>query len=326
MFNGLVLRSVISSAISLLLISFSSIASDAFILSGQIKASDNQTFYAPKTDSWRVQVQWLLPEGDVAKKGDLVVVFDSGSIQSQIEQEEVSLIAAQEELHRIESSNKQSLLEASFDEKKAALLLEKSRIDASITIEYLSQYDFEKNQLQFEKALVANAKAIENLKQTKVANLVGITKQKLAINKMQEKLKYNRHKLKQMSVYAERSGPVLYGSHPWNGEKVFVGMTAQPSWKIAEIPSMNGLYIETWVHEIDYKNLSLNNRAKLILDAFPEASLTAKLTEISTQPEERKEWGKGVYYRGIFQFESLSKLTLLPGMSVQLEFEGTKNE
>jgi len=326
MFNGLVLRSVISSAISLLLISFSSIASDAFILSGQIKASDNQTFYAPKTDSWRVQVQWLLPEGDVAKKGDLVVVFDSGSIQSQIEQEEVSLIAAQEELHRIESSNKQSLLEASFDEKKAALLLEKSRIDASITIEYLSQYDFEKNQLQFEKALVANAKAIENLKQTKVANLVGITKQKLAINKMQEKLKYNRHKLKQMSVYAERSGPVLYGSHPWNGEKVFVGMTAQPSWKIAEIPSMNGLYIETWVHEIDYKNLSLNNRAKLILDAFPEASLTAKLTEISTQPEERKEWGKGVYYRGIFQFEALSKLTLLPGMSVQLEFEGTNNE
>lgn len=326
MFNGLVLSSVISSTISLLLLSFSSIANDAFILSGQIKASDNQTFYAPKTDSWRVQVQWLLPEGDIAKKGDLVVVFDSGSIQSQIEQEEVSLIGAQEELHRIESSNKQTLLEATFGQKKAELLLEKSRIDASITIEYLSQYDFEKNQLAFEKALVENAKAKENLKQTKVANLVGLTKQKLSINKMQEQLKYKRHKLKQMSVYAERSGPILYGSHPWNGEKVFVGMTAQPSWKIAEIPSMNGLYIETWVHEIDYKNLSLNQNAKLILDAFPEASLTAKLTDISTQPEERKEWGKGVYYRSIFEFEALSKLTLLPGMSVQLEFEGTNNE
>ncbi len=326
MFNGLVRCSVINSAISLLLLSFSSVANDAFILSGEIKASDNQTFYAPKTDSWRVQVQWLLPEGDIAKKGDLVVVFDSGSIQSQIEQEEVGLISAQEELHRIESSNKQTLLEATFGQKKAELLLEKSRIDASITIEYLSQYDYEKNQLAFEKALVANAKAKENLKQTKVANLVGLTKQKLSINKMQEKLKYNRHKLKQMSVYAQRSGPVLYGSHPWNGEKVFVGMTAQPSWKIAEIPSMNGLYIETWVHEIDYKNLSLNINAKLTFDAFPEANLTAKLTEISTQPEERKEWGKGVYYRSIFEFDALSKLTLLPGMSVQLEFEGTNNE
>jgi multidrug resistance efflux pump len=322
MFNGLVIGTVISA----LLLSFPSVASDTFILSGQIKASDNQTFYAPKTDSWRVQVQWLLPEGDIAKKGDLVVVFDSGSIQSQIEQEEVSLIVAQEELHRIASSNKQTLLEANFGQKKAALLLEKSRIDASITLEYLSQYDYEKNQLEFEKALVANAKAKENLKQTKVANLVASTKQELAINKMEEKLQYNRHKLKQMSVYAERSGPVLYGSHPWNGEKVFVGMTAQPSWKIAEIPSMNGLYIESWVHEIDYKNLSVDSKVKFTLDAFPEDAFIAKLTDISTQPEERKEWGKGVYYRSVFEFDALSKLTLLPGMSVQLEFEGTNHE
>jgi len=322
MFNGLVLSSVIS----LLLLSFSTLANDDFILSGQIKASDNQTFYAPKTDSWRVQVQWLLPEGDIAKKGDLVVVFDSGSIQSQIEQEEVNLIVAEEELHRIASSNKQTFLEANFGQKKAVLLLEKSRIDASISKEYLSQYDYEKNQLEFEKALVANAKAQENLKQTKVANLVASTKQELSIKKLQEKLRYNRHKLKQMSVYAKRSGPVLYGSHPWNGEKVFVGMTAQPSWKIAEIPSMNGLYIESWVHEIDYKNLSLNNRAKLTLDAFPEAKLTGRLTDISTQPEERKEWGKGVYYRSVFEFDAPSTLTLLPGMSVQLEFEGTNNE
>lgn len=313
-------------ALSLLLISCSSLASETFILSGQIKASDNQTFYAPKTDSWRVQVQWMLPEGDIAKEGDLVVVFDSGSIQNEIEQQEVSLIVAEEELHRIKGSNQQKLLEATFEQQKTALLLEKSRIDANISVEYLSQYDYEKNQLTFEKALVANAKAKESLKQSEVESLVGVTKQELAITKLQNELQYNRNKLEQMSVYAQRSGPVLYGTHPWNGEKVFVGMTAQPSWKIAEIPSMNGLYIEAWVHEIDHKNLTLQSSAKLILDAFPEAKLTGKLTEISTQPEERKEWGKGVYYRSVFEFEALSNLTLLPGMSVQLEFQGMNNE
>jgi multidrug resistance efflux pump len=318
MFNGLI--------IFLLLLSFTGIAQDDFILSGQIKASDNQPFYAPKTDNWRVQVQWMLPEGDMAQKGDLVVVFDSGSLQSQIEQEEVSLIVAQEEQHRIASSNKQKLLEADFGQKKAALILEKSRIDASITMEYLSVYDFEKNQLEFEKALVENAKAKENLKQTKVANIVASTKQQLTIKKLEEKLQYNRQKLKQMSLYAERSGPVIYGNHPWNGEKVFVGMTAQPSWKIAEITSVNGLYIESWVHEIDYKNLNVNSRAKITLDAFPDARIVGKLIQVSTQPEERKEWGKGVYYRSVFEFDEVSTQTLVPGMSVQLEFEGLNNE
>ncbi len=297
-------------------------AQTPLILSGQIKASDNQTFYAPKTDNWRVQVQWLLPEGDIANKGDLVVVFDSGSIQSQIEQEKVSLIAANEELFRISSSGEQSLLEASYGQKRTALLLDKARIDASISVEHLSKYDYQKNQLDLEKAVVANAKSLENLKQVKVAKGVAATKQKITITKHEDKLKYNEHKLKQMSVYAERSGPVLYGTHPWTGEKVFVGMTAQPSWKIAEIPSVNGLYIEAWVHEVDYKNLQINTEVDFKLDAFPQYNLVATLQEISSQPEERKEWGGDVYYRAVFSFTIDVGLTLLPGMSAQLEFTG----
>ncbi|WP_206484164.1 HlyD family efflux transporter periplasmic adaptor subunit [Thalassotalea sp. G2M2-11] len=297
-----------------------------FILSGQIKASENQAFYAPKTDTWRVQVQWMIPEGEVANKGDLVVVFDSGSMQSLIEQEEVSLIAAKEELHRLERSHGQSILEATYKQKKTALLLEKARIDAGISSEHLSQYDFEKNQLELEKAVVNNSKAIENLKQVKVAATVAKKKQELKILQHQNKLTYHQNKLKNMSLRAQRTGPVLYGNHPWNGEKVFVGMTAQPSWKIAEIPSMNGLFIEAWVHEVDYKNLQLNQVAKLSFDAFPDIELTAELVEISTQPEKKKEWGKGVYYRTVFDFEVNEKMTLLPGMSAQLEFAGAADE
>jgi len=301
---------------------FSCSATESLLLSGQVKSNDNQTFYAPKTDSWQIQLQWMLPEGEVAQKGDLVVVFDSGSIQSRVEQGEVSLISAKEELRRIQSSNKQSLLESTYGQKRTALLLDKSRIDAGISLEHLSEYDYKKNQLEFEKAVVANAKALEVLKQTNVANQVAIKKQELTIKKHQQELVYNRNKLNQMSIYAERSGPILYGNHPWNGEKVFVGMTAQPSWKIAEIPSMNGLYIEAWVHEIDYKSLEINQTAQLTFDAFPYAQLTTRLTEISTQPEERKEWGSDVYYRTVFEFDKNAEFTLLPGMSAQIEFNG----
>jgi hypothetical protein len=298
------------------------LAETPLILSGQIKASDNQTFYAPKTDNWRVQVQWMMPEGDIAEEGDLVVVFDSGTIQSQIEQEKSGLISSKEELFRITSRGEQLLLEATYGQKRTALLLDKARIDASISIEHLSKYDYQKNQLELEKSVVFNAKALENLKQVKVANTVAVTKQKITIVKHENKLKYNEHKLKQMSVYAERSGPVLYGSHPWNGEKVFVGMTAQPSWKIAEIPSVNGLYIEAWVHEVDIKKMHINTSVDFKLDAFPQHNLVATLEEISSQPEERKEWGGDVYYRSVFSFTVDKALTLLPGMSAQLEFTG----
>ncbi len=103
-------------------------------------------------------------------------------------------------------------------------------------------------------------------------------------------------------------------------------MTAQPSWEIAKIPSINGLYVEAWVHEVDMKYLATDNSARLILDAYPDSVLMTKLIKVSTQPEERKEWGTDVYYRSTFEFESAPDLTLIPGMSAQLEFVGGNND
>ncbi|WDE10406.1 HlyD family secretion protein [Thalassomonas haliotis] len=289
------------------------------LLTGQVKASDNQTFYSPKTDNWRVQLQWLLPEGDIAKKGDLVVVFDSGNIQSQIEQEQVSLISAEEELKRLTNKGEQKILEAGYGLKKEKLLLEKARLDAGIPRAHLSNYDYEKNQLTLEKSLVASAKAEEELAQAKVAHEVAIAKQTLKITRHKDTLAYRQGKLDEMSLYAERSGPVLYAYHPWNGEKIYVGMTAQPSWAIAEIPSLTGLYIESWVHEVDYNQLKLGQKLQLVFDAFPQQLREASLTELSTQPEARKEWGNDVYFRAVFSFPADEQLKLLPGMSARLE-------
>ncbi len=296
----------------------------SFILSGQVKASDNQSFYAPKTDNWRVQIQWMMPEGEIAKKDDVVVVFDSGSIESQIEQEEVSLLAAEEELFRIESESKQNLLEATYAQKRTALLLKKARIDANISVKHISKYDYEKNQLTFEKAVVANAKSKEALTQAELTNRVAVTKQKIKIQQHQERLKYNQSKLSQMSLTAKRSGPVLYANSPWTGEKIYVGMTVQASWKIAQIPSISNIYIEAWVHEVDYQKLKLKQIATLKFDAYNNPPMKAQLNYISTQPEERKQWGSDVYYRTKFTFDNNQQLTLLPGMNAQLEFTLTQ--
>ncbi|MGB1298427.1 MAG: HlyD family secretion protein [Psychrobium sp.] len=310
----------------LLLTSSSVFANDAIIFTGQVKAGDNQSFFSPKTDNWRVQVQWMLPEGDIAKEGDIVVVFDGSSIENTIEQTTNSLLAAEEELFRLQGKAEQDLLEAQFNHKRSQLSLEKARIDASVSKEHLSEYDYQQNQLNYEKALVEAAKSKEQLAQTKITNKVSLSKQKLSIGQLKQTLTYNRSKLSKMGLRAKRSGPVIYANHPWNGEKVFVGMTAQPSWLIAEIPSLNGLYMEAWVHEVDYQHLKLNANATLTLDAYLKQPMQTTLTEISTQPEARKEWGNDVYYRTKFAFSNPNELKILPGMSGQISFENPKGQ
>lgn len=318
------LKSTLSALI--LLTSSNAIANDAIIFTGQVKAGDNQSFFSPKTDNWRVQVQWMLPEGDIAKEGDLVVVFDGSSIENTIEQTTNSLLAAEEELFRLQGKAEQDLLEAEFNHKRSQLILEKARIDANVSKEHLSEYDYQQNQLNYEKALVEAAKSKEQLAQTKVTNKVSLNKQQLSISQLKKTLNYNRSKLGKMGLCAERSGPVIYANHPWNGEKVFVGMTAQPSWLIAEIPSLNGLYMEAWVHEVDYQHLKINAKATLTLDAYLKQPMQTTLTEISTQPEARKEWGNDVYYRTKFAFSNPNGLKILPGMSGQISFDDAKEQ
>ena len=310
--------------LSLCVGSFASLAQN-LLLSGELKASEQQLFYAPKSDNWRVQVQWLMEEGNIAQQGDVVVVFDSGSIASEIEQDEVSLEAAKEELVRVTTSNEEKQIEAEFNFKRTELLLQRARIDAAIPQANLSTYDYQKNQLELEKALIERQKSSEELLQVKTENKVAYNKQRLEIEQLETNLEYNKAQLASMSIQAQRSGPVLYANDPWNGEKAFVGMTAQPGWKIAEIPAMSELYIEAWVHEIDYQKLKLGQQAQLLFDAYLQHPLQAKLTEISTQPEERLQWGKDAYFRARFNFNN-SGLKLLPGMSAKLTIGATAGE
>ncbi|WP_234402761.1 hypothetical protein [Pseudoalteromonas piratica] len=47
-------------------------ASQNIFITGEIKASDSQIFFAPQSDTWRIQVEWMLPEGEIAKPGDVL--------------------------------------------------------------------------------------------------------------------------------------------------------------------------------------------------------------------------------------------------------------
>ncbi len=315
---------------ALILIFFSLVASSHlfaqnFLLSGEVKTKDSQVFYAPRTDNWRVQLKWMLPEGDIAKPGDVVVVFDSGTIENAIEQAKAQLLTAKDELFRVESESAQKLIEAEHEVAKTTLLLEKAKIDAGIGKAFISTFDYEKNQLAFEKAIVAKVKAEEKLSQVIVANEVAIKKQKLSIAKTENELRYQTNKLTKMRIEATKEGAIIYGKHPWNGEKVFVGMTAQPSWKIAEIPSGNELFIEAWLHEVDFQKVVANQSAILRFDAYPDQKLSTTLLDVATQPEERTQWGDDVYYRLMFSLSTDLNFKIMPGMSVQIEIQEQAN-
>ena len=297
-------------------------ADSVLLLSGEIRAEDNQLFLAPMTEDWRVELQWLMPEGQVAQPGEIVAVFDGAAIQGKIDAELVALSTAREKLQQQETEHAQTVLEKQYALKREALLLKKANIDAAIPKQYLSAYEYDSNQVAKREAEARLKKAREDLAQAELARDVALKKQQINIERSRDKLAYQRQTLESMTLRAERAGPVLYGKLPWTGERVFVGMTAQPSWEIAEIPALSALYVEAWLHEIDIDRVHEGQEAQLTFDSRLQSPLRAVLRNIATQPQKRREWGSGLYYHLTLQLEEKPEFELLPGMDARIEFSG----
>lgn len=289
------------------------------LLTGSLVSEYRQNIVAPMSDTWRIQVQWLKPEAEAVKAGDLVAVFDAGSIQANIERLKNQLISTQEQLKQLESQHALKVMEAEFELARRQLLLEKADIDAAVPKDNLSLYDYENNQLLQQRATTELKKARETLATAKQEQQTTLFKQQLQIEKTAAELAEAERNLTKMSVYAERDGAISYSLHPWYRTKLFAGVTAQPGWLIAEVIELEGLYVEAWVHEVDVTRLQQATEISARFDIAPEQQFPVTLQLLAGQGEKRQSWGNALYYKAKFTTSNLPVAQPLLGMGLLLE-------
>ncbi|CAM5197103.1 HlyD family secretion protein [Alishewanella longhuensis] len=289
------------------------------LLTGSLVSEYRQNIVAPMSDTWRIQVQWLKPEAEAVKAGDLVAVFDAGTIQANIERLKNQLISTQEQLKQLESQHALKVMEAEFELARRQLLLEKADIDAAVPKDNLSLYDYENNQLLQQRATTELKKARETLTTAKQEQQTALFKQQLQIEKTAAELAEAEQNLTKMSVYAERDGAISYSLHPWYRTKLFAGVTAQPGWLIAEVTELEGLYVEAWVHEVDVARLQQATAISARFDIAPEQQFPVTLQLLAGQGEKRQSWGNALYYKAKFTASNLPVSQPLLGMGLLLE-------
>ncbi|MDU0352711.1 hypothetical protein RS130_01185 [Paraglaciecola aquimarina] len=290
------------------------------LLTGIVESAESQLVTAPKSDNWQVQIQWMADEGTIVNKGDLVVVFDSGGIQAEVEQSEEQLEMEKLELLQIKMKLQQAVTEAEGRLKLAKIMVDKTQIQASIPDGEISAYEKGKHVIAYEKALVEKIKAQESYKLRLEEQKVGIQKQKIEIIKLEESIAYKTGQLSNMSVTAKVTGPVSYMMHPHTHEKVAAGTNVQVSWKVLMVQAQSSYQVKTWVHEIDAARIDFANTDILLsLDAFPGMKYTGKILGMSSQAEQKNEWSNSAYYGLALGFNEQVQNKIYPGMSVRVE-------
>jgi len=287
------------------------------VISGSLQAQKAERLVVPRSNSWQVQIKWMVEEGVVVKPGDPVVRFDTANLSSEIENLEISLQTKIESKTIKEAERKHKRFDMNNLVKRGELEYQKAKIDAEIPKGIFSDYDYEQKQLELRRKA-------EALKKAKLDRVIGIDTLEGAIKKLsleiqeeKEKLKVLQDLLSGFTLKAKTGGAVLYGEHPWQGRKIQVDDNVPSNTTVATIPNKESLQVEAWVNETEINRIKPGQKVEMMLDAYPDYSFKGIIRDVSNRAKTRDEWGKAHYFAAIIEPSSRDLNIMKPGMSVQ---------
>jgi multidrug efflux pump subunit AcrA (membrane-fusion protein) len=287
------------------------------ILTGSLKARKSERFAVPVTNTWRLQIKWMVKEGEDVNPGDTVVRFDTSTLGTDIENLENSLQVKNEQKEQKIADYYHQKFELEVKLKQAEIDYNKAHIDASIPPGVEAKYEYDKKQLELKK----KEQALKNTRIEKETKLVALDSEikKLGIEIREEQAKLERYKktLKNMSLTAKTAGTMVYEKMRWEDRKIQVGDTVFSSMPVAYIPDNESLQVEAWVNENDIHHIRPEQKVKLIPDAYPQRQFTGTIKEVLNSAEDKRQWGRANYFRTNIQLDSRDPAIMKPGMSVK---------
>ena len=259
---------------------------DYLELRGEAKASKSVTITAPY-EAGELQILKIASTGTQAKKGDVVVEFDTTNPKQTLAQNESELKSADAE---IEQSRAQARLKEEqdlTDVMKARYDVEAAKLDASKQ-EILSKIDGEEAQLKLADAQQKLKEAEAKLKSDKTSDAADVEGKRQKHDQAAFKVKQMERALSVLVLRAPSDGIVTVLNN-WNasgflgaGAPFKQGDRAWPGAAIAELPDLSTLEISARVDETERGRLQGGQPVTIRMDAIPDREFTGRISQIST--------------------------------------------
>jgi multidrug efflux pump subunit AcrA (membrane-fusion protein) len=296
------------------------------VLTGSLTALRSEEFKVPITQSWRIQIKWMVKEGDSVKPGDPVVRFDTANLAAELETTQESLRIKREEKAQKEAEYRHQKFELEVEVRKAENEMRQKEIDASIPAGIESRQEYDRKQLEKRRSDYS----LESAETNKLVKLVETEAQIKTLGIEVEELEARsiklRKSLEELTLTAHTSGAVIYAVDDWSGRKVQVGDTVFATREVAQIPDLSSLRVQAWVSETHVQRLEAGQDVDLYLDAYPDNRFRGVIKEVSQSAEAIRRWGKSNYFKADIQMDKLDPDIMKPGMSVKCDILGTPHK
>ncbi len=257
---------------------------------GEIFAFKSIPVCAPPS-RWRLQILWIVKEGEVVKEGDVLLKFDPGELQKELNERESELKSLKAELKQREENLKAMELDYEMQMNSAKLEYELSKVQVVEDEGLLPKKNLEEAKLRLSAAEEKYNKTKEKLEAAKREAEANIEIIKVKIKNAQNNYNFAKESLDKMTIRAPSSGLVVLNEIWVGGEerKVQAGDSIWSGYCVISLPDFSTLKTKVWVSEVDAGKISKGQKAIISIDAFPGLKVKGEVESIA-QVGAKRNW------------------------------------
>ncbi len=295
----------------------------SIVITGELKAARSRDILVPHIRSgFGAALTFLAPEGSYAKQGQRILEFDASTLISQKEEAERVLDEAKLKIEKTKADlevQRSDLLIALGD---AQGNLKVAELYGKIPKDLLPANQYQKYQLDLEKAILARDKANERLK-----NLIDSMPAQLAlveVSKAQAEvdLKKIEGDVGMLAVDAPQDGIIIYGDNWASNRKVQVGDSVFPGMTVMTIPDLSSMQVIGFVYDTELRYLSPGMTCEFSLDAVPGETNRGRILSLTSVASRKGFASQHKVFRAVIEPEKVLADRWKPGMTARVAIAG----
>ncbi len=284
---------------------------------GELKARKALDITVPEVsfrrelDIWSLKIMDIVEEGKIVKKGDHVATLDPTNVVEELRNVDIKLDGYYNKLEtaKLDSSLTLSAARDAIQKAKDLVLDKEIKVEQSV---YESKAIQRQSKLELEQAKRSFERSKRELEQRR-------RKLKVSIDRYQSKIKKYEHRKSlylqlrsELDIKSPADGMIVYG---WSYDGKIRAGSRVGRWAplIATLPDLSTLMSEIYVKEVNIAKISLGDKVRITVDAFPDKEFTGEITKIANIGQEIP----GEYQNGFKVEVTLDTyhVELLPGMT-----------
>lgn len=257
-------------------------------LEGELVAVRSAEISPPASREWQLKIAFMAPEGQVVKKGEPVLGFDTQTLDRQLVEARAELQETEQKIERNRIDLRLKTLDVDQRIAQAEADLGKAGLKLEIPPELQARNELEK--IVLDKA--GRQQDLENLRAERTSTLARARSELESLSVRRDHARRRVAELEaavaRMTVKTPLDAIVLYKTN-WRDEKRKIGDSVGAWETLLTLPDLSEMRADGMVDEADGAQVAVGQPVILRLEARPELDIRARVEAIG-RTVRRKSW------------------------------------